>query len=90
MVSRIREIEIQVRLSGKGAGMRGAEATNTAPNALDLRDSGFGAVEGSIQLLLQIWADGFAPVLNVDGSDFLDLLQGQPERAKANDHLPAP
>jgi hypothetical protein len=67
--------------------MQGAEVTNALTNLLERRDPGVGPIERSIQLLPQIWPDRLAPVFHVDGGDFLDLLQGQPEGAQAPDYL---
>ena len=70
--------------------MRGTEPTDPLPNFLEARDPRFGAGERPIELLPQIWADRLVPLVKVGGTQFLDLFQGQPERAQAPDHLQAP
>lgn len=70
--------------------MHGTKASDAVPYFFELRDPGFGAVEGPTELLTQMWADWLVPLMNVGRSQFFDLFEGQPQRAEAPDHLQAP
>ncbi len=87
---RVRRIQLQVGLSTQGRGVSGLEVEDAPTQRLKIRDALFDAAQHLVQLFGQMRADRLVSALAVDGGDFSNLLQCQPQRAQAADHLYAP